>query len=151
MPSRTLCNPLAVFTVDRGYLCRVDDRGMLNYDYPEDVELKVKHPNVYQQLLELKKEHKLMHTITPAFPTFEMLPHDKIKWHRAMFQNLTPELVTKIKLFCRENFADSHPAMNGDDKTWLVVEFSTLEAEVIMGYWERLEQLMEEIHIELSL
>jgi hypothetical protein len=73
MSTITLGNPLAVFTVDRGYLCRVNDRGMLNYGYPEDVEIKVKHPNVYQQLIELKKEHNLAHTITPEFPTMEEL------------------------------------------------------------------------------
>ena len=151
MSNRSLSNPLAVFTVDRGYLCRVDDKGMLNYDYPADVELHVKHPNVYQQLLGLKKEHNLMHTITATSPTMELLPKDSIKWHRAMFQNLTPELVTKIKVFCTDNFAESKPACNGDDKTWLVVEFLTLDPEVIINHWKQLEQLMEEIHNELSL
>jgi hypothetical protein len=125
---------------------------MLNYDYPEDIELKVKHPNVYKQLLKLKEDNNLAHTITSAFPTFDMLPHDKIKWHRVIFQNLTPELVTKLKVFCRDNFAESKPAFNGDDKTWLVVEFLTLDADVIIAYWQQLEEFMGElIHNELSL
>jgi hypothetical protein len=66
MSSRALSNPLAQFTVNNGYLCRVE-RGSLDYDYPANVALHIKFPKVYQRLVELKEKHNLMHTIVPTF------------------------------------------------------------------------------------
>jgi hypothetical protein len=63
MSTKMLANPEAVYTVDRGYLCRID-RGVLNYDYPSHVGLKVIHLPVYEQLVKLKNEHGLEHVIT---------------------------------------------------------------------------------------